>query len=169
MEPRKGVDIFMNALKVSDDLLNCQITFLGRNVMGDKLRQQYGHLEWFNNIQIIENMSTSEALSYVKNSRGIVVVPSLDENCPYAVQELANLGVPLIASKVGGIPELIRDENLFEPDPLKLAEIFVDYLSNNVIPAIGEPLINSNQVNKEWMDEFNLKFSTKKRTKLQKK
>jgi glycosyltransferase involved in cell wall biosynthesis len=162
MEPRKGVDLFMNALKVHDDLLNCQITFLGRNVMGDRLRQQYGHLEWFNDIQIIENMSTSEALSYVKNSGGIVVVPSLSENCPYAIQELANLGIPLIASKVGGIPELIRDENLFEPDPLKLAEIFIDYLSNNVIPAIGEPLNNSNEVNKEWIDEFNLKFSTKK-------
>ena len=38
-----------------------------------------------------------------------VVLPSLQEGCPYVVLEALSLGVPIVGSAVGGVPDLVRD------------------------------------------------------------
>jgi glycosyltransferase involved in cell wall biosynthesis len=56
----------------------------------------------------------------------VVVVPSIwHENWPYVVLEAQRAGVPVVASRIGGLPEMIRhaeDGLLFKPgDPADLA------------------------------------------------
>jgi glycosyltransferase involved in cell wall biosynthesis len=59
---------------------------------------------------------------WVKNSLDymqdfdVLVVPSLYEGCPSVVLEAFSLGVPVLGSKAGGIPELLgHDELMFQP------------------------------------------------------
>ncbi|MEX1154569.1 glycosyltransferase, partial [Parvibaculum sp.] len=40
----------------------------------------------------------------------IVVMPSWNESLPYVALEAAAAGIPLIASRVGGVPEIFGDE-----------------------------------------------------------
>jgi glycosyltransferase involved in cell wall biosynthesis len=51
-----------------------------------------------------------EDIIHLMSIAEVVVVPSFIENTPYVVLESMACGVPVIATKVGGIPEIIEDK-----------------------------------------------------------
>lgn len=68
---------------------------------------------------------TSADLPQILAQTDVAIIPSRSENYPLVARECLHAGVPVIASRVGGLPEIIRDgENglLFTPnDPRDLA------------------------------------------------
>jgi glycosyltransferase involved in cell wall biosynthesis len=67
----------------------------------------------------------------------LLVVPSRGDSLPYVVIEAAAAGVPILASRVGGIPEILGAENprLFPPDdPPAAAQAIADALDD--LPAL---------------------------------
>jgi len=71
-----------------------------------------------------------QALKILKSS-DIFVMPSLSEGTPISLLEGAMLGIPIVASRIGGIPQLVEDRRhalLVEPgNETELAEA-IDYL-----------------------------------------
>jgi starch synthase len=68
-----------------------------------------------------------------------VIVPSFLENCPYVVLEAMACGTPVIASKVGGIPEMIDNKNngmLFEPGS-------IEGLTNAIVSVLADSSLRS--------------------------
>ena len=65
----------------------------------------------------------------------VIVVPSRKESMPYIVLEAAAAGMPLVATGVGGIPEIVEgtDMSLVPPDD-------VDALADAISNAIGHPM-----------------------------
>jgi glycosyltransferase involved in cell wall biosynthesis len=63
-----------------------------------------------------------------------VALPSLEDNCPMVLLEAAAAGVPVMAANVGGIPDIVQNEQtglLFEPTNLKsIASCIERYLSD---------------------------------------
>jgi glycosyltransferase involved in cell wall biosynthesis len=54
----------------------------------------------------------------------LLVLPSLEDNCPMVVLEAMATGVPVLAANVGGLPDLVEDgKNGIFCDPLDLATI----------------------------------------------
>jgi len=57
------------------------------------------------------------ALAGVRERAGVVLVPSRwEEPCPYAVLDALAAGVPVLAGKLGGLPELVGAEATLPPD-----------------------------------------------------
>lgn len=71
------------------------------------------------NVQILPFVDKNKLSKLIKNSR-FIITPSLwFENQPYSILESFALGKPVIASKIGGIPEIVLDKKngyLFKPN-----------------------------------------------------
>jgi GT2 family glycosyltransferase len=92
-----------------------------------------------------------EAMKFISESRGLLVSPSLMDNSPFTLIEAMSYAVPVLASRVGGIPEIIGiDEVLFEPNDKALAAAIqnaanVDFGSLNYT-------YSAEKANQEWLE-----------------
>ena len=69
----------------------------------------------------------------------LVVLPTLLENSPYSVAECLEHGIPFVASRVGGLPELVSeadaDRVLTEPTAAAFSQAIARALSDRIAPA----------------------------------
>ena len=84
----------------------------------------------------------------------IFVLPSIKEGLPYTILEAMAAGVPIIASWVGGIPEMVENEKngflVLPKNPEMLAEKIAELLNN---PGLAEQFIKNSQIK---LAEFSL-------------
>ncbi|MDO8599194.1 MAG: glycosyltransferase family 4 protein, partial [bacterium] len=78
------------------------------------------------NIRWLGALPPKETQQHIANAAMVVVPSRWYENAPYVVLEAMASGVPVVASRIGGLPELVRDEEtgvLVPPrDPATLAK-----------------------------------------------
>ncbi len=111
-----------------------QIVYIGRDSYEkgiDVLRKIENEIDV--NIVYCTDIPWKEAMIKLKESK-ILVIPSRMESIPQVIKEAFFLKIPIIATNVGGIPELITHEKtgiLIPPnDPNKLKESISELLSN---------------------------------------
>src|SRR5690606_13974896 len=80
-----------------------------------------------------------ERVAALMRAARVVVLPSRSENFPLVVLEALAAGAPLVATRVGGIPEAVRDgrEALLVPpdDPAALAGALARVLADPALRA----------------------------------
>ena len=111
-----------------------QIAFIGRDSHEkgiDIIKDAESEIN--GNVVYCTDRSWEDAMHVIKSSQ-IVVVPSRMESLPTTVKEAFFLNVPVIATDVGGIPELIKNNEtgiLIPPEnPKKLANAVNELLSD---------------------------------------
>lgn len=122
LETRKGLEDFVQAIKklsVEFGEAFPKVTFLGRQgLMSLGISPyEYIHTE-LEGSEITYHIDSSknafEAIEYLRQGNILAVVASKSDNLPYVVVECLENGIPVMASNVGGIPELILSkEHLF--------------------------------------------------------
>ena len=111
-----------------------QIVYIGRDSYEkgiDVLRKIENNIDA--NVVYCTDMEWKDAMIKLKESN-ILVIPSRMESIPQVIKEAFFLKIPIIATNVGGIPELVTHEEtgmLVPPDdPRKLQETISELLSN---------------------------------------
>jgi GT2 family glycosyltransferase/glycosyltransferase involved in cell wall biosynthesis len=145
LETRKGIELFCDALdRIAKEpaFRKLRITFMGKpaTVSGRESRQ-YIHERasvWPWSCSIVSDLDQPGAMRYLKQPGRLAVIPSLMENSPYTVLECLGSKIPFLASRVGGIPELIAPEDVesatFLPTAPNLAELLRKTLQSGQRP-----------------------------------
>ncbi|MGD0316904.1 MAG: glycosyltransferase family 4 protein [Xanthobacteraceae bacterium] len=134
LRPVKGIDVLIAALA----LLNRSGRRVSATIAGEgpqDLAAQARRLGVADQIRFVGHQPAREAFAMGR----MLVLPSRAESLPYVVLEAAAAGVPIIATRVGGIPEIFgpQAEHLIAPDN-------VDAL----VDAIGAALDGPTQVDR---------------------
>ena len=114
---RKGQNLFLEAAQVLKSK-HPELEFV--LVGGGKRLQNYRDQFESDRIRFLGRMDNP--LSVLKSS-DLLVVPSLADSCPNTVMEALYTGIPVIGSRAGGIPEILKDEEaLFDTQSSSIVE-----------------------------------------------
>ncbi|MCT4565405.1 MAG: glycosyltransferase family 4 protein [Maledivibacter sp.] len=129
LETRKGLELLCDAiLEVIQDHPKSikRVSFVGKNgVVNDVSGDRYISNKFRGkglNYNIYSDFDSFQALEYLKQQNGVIIMPSLMENYPYTVVESIENDMLFIASNVGGIPELVDENVLFEVNVKSLVD-----------------------------------------------
>ena len=125
----KGIDVLLNALKRVSEHRPIRAVIVGSGPDRDALITQAHSLGLGGSVTFPGAMPAAQAFALGR----CLVVPSRAESFPYVVLEAGAAGIPLIATRVGGIPEIIGDSGstLIAPeDADALAAALQEILSN---------------------------------------
>ncbi len=117
LRPVKAIDILIEALAIlKQSGRRVTATIAGEGPDGAALKAQARRLGVADQVRFIGHCPAREAFAEGR----IFVIPSRAESLPYVVLEAAAAGVPIIATNVGGVPEIFGPHaaNLIPPDDM---------------------------------------------------
>ena len=126
LTPEKGVATLLEAHAQMSDGLDLRIA--GTGPLEEDLRRRYSRARFIGYV-------SGDALCKTIEEASVVVAPSeWYENCPMSVLEAMAYGKPVIASNIGGIPELVSDGEtgfLFEAGNREALRVCLEKVMNS--------------------------------------
>ncbi|MFO0759442.1 MAG: glycosyltransferase family 4 protein [Byssovorax sp.] len=139
LRTEKGSDVLIEAM---DHLVNKlgvkdpELVIVGSGELGPSLEKRVGALGLSSNVRFAGRKLHDEIPRWM-NAFDVFCLPSRREGCPNVILEALASGKPVVASNVGGIPELVDEKNgILVPSesPAALAQAFKDALERSWDP-----------------------------------
>ncbi len=140
--PRKGVHHLLTAF-ANLNHPTAQLHLVGHPenaVYASELEQQAHNLNISDRVHFVGNVSQQGLADYFAKSR-VMALPSLSEGLGRVVVEAMLLGIPVIGSRVGGIPDMVVDGDngfLVEPDDVASLTTALENIYNADVKAMGD-------------------------------
>ena len=131
-DPVKGVDVLLDAWKIVERAdPSARLLLVGDGPLRDELLE---HAERLTRPDSVKFLGYRDDIPAVLAAADVAVLPSRSEGLPLAALEALGRGLPVIATRAGGIPEVVLDgENgrLVPPeDPEALGSVLVEVLAD---------------------------------------
>lgn len=132
LKPRKGISYLIDAAKtVIKEYPDVRFLIIGSGPLEKKLKEEVRSLGLQEYI-VFQNYY--EHILEIYESINLLVLPSLTEGIPAVLLEAMAFGVPVVATGVGGVPEMIEDgiSGILVPpkNPEALAEAIIKIYKN---------------------------------------
>jgi len=111
LEPNKGIDLLLEAIKILLTTYNLQLTTLivGDGLLVESLKFKVKSLKLENNIIFHGYAKDQKEIAELLNKSKILVMPSYNEGGPRVVVEAMACRVPVLATRVGIVPDLLKN------------------------------------------------------------
>ena len=136
---KNGVEYFVRAMPLIAQQVDAEAILVGDGPERERLEELAQALGIAERVRFLGAQPNSEMASLLSSAE-LAVFPSLMEATSVAALESLSCEIPVAASRVGGLPEIIDDQvgGLFEPaDPESLAKTVVRLLSDPDLAARG--------------------------------
>ncbi|MDR6410124.1 glycosyltransferase [Paraburkholderia terricola] len=110
--------------------LDVELTLIGDGILRAELERLAGRLGLGDSVRFVGALDGDEVLRTV-SQHALFVLPSLQEGMPRALLEAMALGVPVIATHVGGVAEVLEPASLVPPAD-------IDALSDKIAHIISD-------------------------------
>jgi glycosyltransferase involved in cell wall biosynthesis len=111
MVEEKGPDVLVDALDARKDALReLSVIFIGDGELTDKLKQRVAQLGLAERVRFLGRQGPDTIPVWI-SAADLLCLPSRREGCPNVVLEALAAGRPVVASRVGGVPELLNNQN----------------------------------------------------------
>jgi len=122
--PWKGLDILLDALAlVKQEIPDVRLKIAGEGPERNNLEKQVAEIGLKKNVEFLGGVPHAEVYRLMACADAYAL-PSFYDPAPHAPLEALSVGTPVIASRVGGVPEVVNKENgvLVKPgEPEELA------------------------------------------------
>ena len=137
--PKNGVEYFVRAMPLILDHVDVEAVLIGDGPERERLERLAGELGIADRLLFLGPRPNAD-MPGLLSCADLAVFPSLMEATSVAALEAMACEVPVAASRVGGLPEIVSDAvgGLFEPaDPTSLTRTVVELLSGGQLPRLG--------------------------------
>jgi glycosyltransferase involved in cell wall biosynthesis len=158
LEARKGMHLFLAALKqLPPDLVRSMpIHMLGklpeRFDLDGALEQLHEAIPDLAPPNVITDLNSDEALTFLVENRLLAIIPSILDNSPLMVTECLDWGIPLITTDIGGTAELIASSShpgtVIGGRPDQLAAAIEAKLAEPI--ALSQRRVPANEIDAVW-------------------
>lgn len=106
LSKEKGI---LNLIEAIGDIPDAKLLIAGDGPERERIEAYISEHKLDGRITLLGYQNQDSIHKYITNSRFVVIPSICNENCPYSVLEAMEIGKPIVASRIGGIPELIAD------------------------------------------------------------
>ena len=106
LSKEKGI---LNLIEAIGDIPDAKLLIAGDGPERERIEAYISEHKLDGRITLLGYQNQDSIHKYITNSRFVVIPSICNENCPYSVLEAMEIGKPIVASRMGGIPELIAD------------------------------------------------------------
>jgi D-inositol-3-phosphate glycosyltransferase len=111
LERLKGVDVLLSAMSMMEDPVDARLVIVGGAENSPERRVLAEHAEQLgisDRVQFHSSVDHDELIQYYR-AADVCALPSYYESFGLAALEASSCGTPVVASEVGGLPEIVRD------------------------------------------------------------
>ncbi|SUO97907.1 glycosyltransferase family 4 protein [Suttonella indologenes] len=114
--PYKGIGMAIDSVKLLKNKgVNLKLRILGSGKLEENYKKHAENLNLLDQVFFDGILSSRADINFWLDSLDIYIQPSYTEGLPRALIEAMARGLPIVATNVGGIPELLSSDFLIEP------------------------------------------------------